>query len=180
MILRVEKQLTVREPIDDVWAVWSDPQKIASCVPGVFVTDQLDENRYRSTIVVKMGPAVTTYHGELQVEYLDAIDRHIEIAGEGRSENGRAGGSMKMSGKLSKLATTGTEVAIQCTISLDGFFAQLGTRALGQGSNIVFREFVKSFHARLLHPSLAPESNMLDLSAMVWEVAAEWFRPATV
>ena len=54
------------EPIDQVWALLSDPRKIVSCVPGAQLTETVDERTFKGAISVKVGPSLTDYKGEVQ------------------------------------------------------------------------------------------------------------------
>ena len=63
MALRVEKTIQVSEPIEKVWPLLTDPRKVATCVPGAKITEQVDEKTYKGTITVKLGPAVSEYSG---------------------------------------------------------------------------------------------------------------------
>ena len=47
MALKIEKTFEVPEPLEKVWAFLSDPRKVATCVPGAQITDQVDEKTYR-------------------------------------------------------------------------------------------------------------------------------------
>ena len=50
----------------------SDPKRVATCVPGAKITEQVDDKTYKGTIRVKVGPSATDYKGELQIVRLDA------------------------------------------------------------------------------------------------------------
>ena len=56
MALNIDKTFEVPEPLEKVWAFLSDPRKVATCVPGAQITDQVDEKTYKVTIKVKVGP----------------------------------------------------------------------------------------------------------------------------
>src|ERR1700723_1911014 len=89
MALKIEKTFEVQEPIDKVWDVLSDPRKVATCVPGAQITEQVDEKTYKGAIRVKVGPSVTDYTGEVQIIRLDAQNHEIEILGKGQDVRGR-------------------------------------------------------------------------------------------
>ncbi|MGC1438496.1 MAG: SRPBCC domain-containing protein, partial [Terriglobales bacterium] len=62
MALKIEKTFQVPEPVEKVWAFLSDPRKVATCVPGAQITEQVDEKTYKGAIKVKVGPSVTDYN----------------------------------------------------------------------------------------------------------------------
>ena len=72
MAIQIEKSFQVKEPIEKVWSLLSDPRRVAACVPGAKITEQVDEKTYKGTISVKVGPSATDYKGVLEIVRLDA------------------------------------------------------------------------------------------------------------
>lgn len=181
MAQKFEKTFSVPEPLDKVWAFLSDPRKVAPCVPGAQITEQVDEKTYTGAIKVKVGPSVTDYTGEVQIVRLDAQNHEIEIVGKGQDVRGRGSASMKMIGKLRALPDGGTEVISVSEIGVVGILAQMGGRVITEVSNIMFGEFTKNFQARLQQPSDAPveaaaEAKPINASSLAWETAKGLFR----
>jgi carbon monoxide dehydrogenase subunit G len=181
MAQKIEKTFSVPEPLDKVWAFLSDPRKVAPCVPGAQITEQVDEKTYKGAIKVKVGPSVTDYTGEVQIVRLDAQNHEIEIVGKGQDVRGRGSASMKMTGKLRALPDGGTEVISVSEIGVVGILAQMGGRVITEVSNIMFGEFTKNFQARLQQPSDAPgeaaaEGKPINASSLAWETAKGLFR----
>src|ERR1700739_1785998 len=110
MAIQIEKTFQVKEPIDQVWSLLSDPKRVATCVPGAKITEQIDEKNYKGTISVRVGPTTTDYNGELQIVRLDQQNHEIEILGKGQDARGRGSASMKMTGKAHALEDGSTEV----------------------------------------------------------------------
>jgi uncharacterized protein len=181
MALKIEKTFEVPEPMEKVWAFLSDPRKVATCVPGAQITDQVDEKTYKGTIKVKVGPSVTDYNGEVQIVRLDTANHEIEILGKGQDVRGRGSASMKMTGKLRALDSGGTEVTSVSEIGVVGILAQMGSRVITEVSNIMFGEFVKNFQARLQQPFDSPQTEAaaaqpISASSLAWEAAKGLFR----
>jgi carbon monoxide dehydrogenase subunit G len=183
MALKIEKTFEVQEPVEKVWAFLSDPRKVATCVPGAQITDQVDEKTYKGTIKVKVGPSVTDYNGEVQIVRLDPENHVIEIFGKGQDVRGRGSASMRMTGTLRALPNGGTEVTSVSEINVVGILAQMGSRVITEVSNIMFGEFMKNFQARLQQPSDAPEAQTvaaeakpIDAKSLAWEAAKGLFR----
>jgi len=183
MALKIEKSFDVGQPVEKVWAFLSDPRKVATCVPGAQITDQVDEKTYKGTIKVKVGPSVTDYSGEVQVVRLDPQNHEIEILGKGQDVRGRGSASMKMTGKLRVLDHGGTEVTSVSEIGVVGILAQMGSRVITEVSNVMFGEFVKRFQAQLEQPAHAGESQAasadvepIKATTVAWEAAKGLFR----
>jgi carbon monoxide dehydrogenase subunit G len=187
MGLKIEKTFEVREPTDTVWAFLSDPRKVASCVPGAQVTDQVNENTYTGVIKVKVGPSVTDYKGEVQIVRLDPQQYEIEILGKGQDVRGRGSASMRMTGKLQSLSDgAGTQVSSVSEINVVGILAQMGSRVITEVSNIMFAEFMKNLQARLQQTSAAPDAEAtannvtpIRASSVAWQATKGLFRGKT-
>src|ERR1700761_1910461 len=120
MAIQIEKTFQVKEPIDQVWSLLSDPKRVATCVPGAKITEQIDEKNYKGTISVRVGPTTTDYNGELQIVRLDPHNHEIEILGKGQDVKGRGSASMKMTGKASTLEDGSTEVKSASEVNVVG------------------------------------------------------------
>ena len=101
--MQIEKTFQVKESIEQVWSLLSDPRRVATCVPGAKITEQVDEKTYKGTISVKVGPSATDYKGELEIVRLDPENHELEILGKGQDVRGRGSASMKMTSKLRSL-----------------------------------------------------------------------------
>ena len=182
MALKIEKTFQLKEPVDKVWSFLSDPRKVASCVPGAQITEQVDEKTYKGAISVKVGPSVTDYKGDVQIVRLDAQNHEIEILGKGQDVKGRGSASMKMTGKLRSLEDGGTEVTSISELNVVGILAQMGSRVISEVSNIMFGEFIKNFQARLTQPADAPEiaseaaAKPISATSVAWQTAKGVFR----
>lgn len=178
MAMQIEKTFQVEEPIEQVWDLLSDPRRMATCVPGAKITEQVNETTYKGTIGVRVGPSATDYKGELQILRLDPENHEIEIVGKGQDTRGRGSASMKMTGKARSLANGGTEVTSISELNVVGILAQMGARVINEVSNIVFAQFIKNFQAQLGQPGDAALSEAKPLSAasVAWAAAKGAFQ----
>jgi uncharacterized protein len=178
--LRIEKTFQVKEPLDKVWSFLSDPRKVAVCVPGAQITEQVDEKTYKGAISVKVGPSVTDYKGEVTIVRLDPQNHEIEILGKGQDVRGRGSASMKMTGKLRALADGATEVTSISELNVVGILAQMGSRVITEVSNIMFAEFAKNFQTHLeglADASEAPtEATPISAFSLAWQAVKQVFR----
>ena len=165
MAIQIEKTFRVEEAIEKVWSLLSDPRRVALCVPGAKITEQVNETTYKGTISVRVGPSVTDYKGEMQIVRRDAEKHEIEIVGKGQDMKGRGSASMKMSGTARSLETGSTEVTSVSELNVIGILAQMGARVINEVSNVLFAQFVKNFQAQLQQPVDAPVSDAKPLSA---------------
>jgi uncharacterized protein len=179
--LRIEKTFQVKEPLDKVWSFLSDPRKVAVCVPGAQITEQVDEKTYKGAISVKVGPSVTDYKGEVTIVRLDPQNYEIEILGKGQDVRGRGSASMKMTGKLRALDDGGTEVTSISELNVVGILAQMGSRVVTEVSNIMFAEFTRNFQTQVEGLANASEAaakafaKPISAFSLAWRAAKRLF-----
>jgi uncharacterized protein len=173
MAMQIEKTFRVKEPIEQVWSLISDPRRVATCVPGAKITEQVDDKTYKGTISVKVGPSATDYKGQLEIVRLDPENHELEILGKGQDVRGRGSASMKMTGKLRSLEDGGTEVTSVSEVNVVGILAQLGSRVISEVSNIMFGQFIKNFQAQLQQPANTPaaEAEPVSAASLAWAAA---------
>jgi len=173
MAMQIEKTFQVKEPVEQVWSLLSDPRRIATCVPGAKITDQVNEKTYKGTISVRVGPTTTDYNGELEIVRLDSQNHEIEILGKGQDVKGRGSASMKMTGKARALEDGSTEITSVSEVNVVGILAQMGSRVISEVSNIMFAQFVKNFQAQLQQPAdaTAGEAKPISAASLAWAAA---------
>jgi carbon monoxide dehydrogenase subunit G len=178
MAIPIEKIFQVKEPIDQVWALLSDPRQVTTCVPGAKITEQVDERTYKGTISVKVGPSATDYKGELQVVRLDPEKHELEMVGKGQDVRGRGSASMKMTTRARSLEDGGTEINSISEVTVVGILAQMGARMINEVSNIMFAQFIKNFQAHLEHPGddTSAEAKPLSAASLAWAAAKGAFQ----
>jgi uncharacterized protein len=173
MATEITKTFQVKEPVEQVWSLLSDPRRVATCVPGAKITEQVDEKTYKGTISVRVGPSATDYKGELEIIRLDAEKHEMEILGKGQDVKGRGSASMRMTSKLRSLEDGGTEVTSVAEVNVVGILAQMGSRVISEVSNIMFGQFTKNFEAQLQQPADAAveEAKPLSAASVAWAAA---------
>lgn len=149
MAIKISKSFQAQQPVEAVWAVLSDPKRVAVCVPGARITEQVDETHYKGSISVKVGPAVTDFKGEVEVVRLDPQAHEIELMAKGQDVRGKGSASMKMTGSLRPLPDGGTEIVSDSELNVIGILAQMGGRVINEVSNIMFEKFTKNFQDKL-------------------------------
>jgi carbon monoxide dehydrogenase subunit G len=149
MEVKIPKTFQVKEPIQTVWKLLSNPPRVVVCVPGAKITEVVDERTYKGAISVKVGPTVTDYRGEVRIETLDNDAHKIAMVGKGQDTRGKGSATMKMTGELQSLPDGGTEVTTLSEVSVVGVLAQFGGRMIQEVSNKIFAEFTKSFQQEL-------------------------------
>ena len=81
MEVKLDKKYPLDVSVEQAWAVLSDIRATAACMPGAQITEQLDDTHFKGTVKSKVGPAVMSFGGDIEVLQLDAGSRTLQQFG---------------------------------------------------------------------------------------------------
>lgn len=154
--MQIEKTFVVMASPAAVWDFLTDPHRVARCLPGAAITEQIDEKTYAGTITVKVGPVAASYKGRVRFERLDAAERSAEIVGSGQDIRGKGGADMRMRSRLVEKAPGQTEVIATSEVNVTGILAQFGRGMIQDVSDQMFQKFTDAVRAELESKTQAP------------------------
>ena len=169
MALEISKSFVVKASPEAAWSFLTDPARVARCLPGAQITNQVDEKTYAGTITMKVGPVAASYKGTMTFEQLDPAARTAAIVAAGQDVRGKGGADMRMTSRLVERAPGETEVQITSQVNVMGILAQFGRGMIQDVSDQMFDKFVAAARAELETSSRCPS---LRLSAEVRAAAA--------
>ena len=149
MAIRIEKNFVVKASPDEVWAFLIDPYRVARCLPGAAVTEQVDDKTYAGKITVKVGPVSSSYKGKLRFDRLDPQAREAELSGSGMEVRGKGGADMRMTSRVLERAPGEAEVKVSSEINVTGVMAQFGRGMIQDVSDEMFQRFAEAMRAEL-------------------------------
>ena len=162
MAIPIEKQFVIHAARRDVWAFLTDPSKVAGCLPGAAITEQVDERTHAGTIAVKVGPVSARYKGTVRFERLDEGEGVAEIAAAGQDVRGKGGADLRMTSRVVKRGPSETEVTVSSTVNITGILAQFGRGIVQDVSDQMFQQFTGAMRAAL---ESAPDRAGADAAA---------------
>lgn len=149
MSMKIEKRFTVEAPPERVWAFLTDPERVASCLPGAAITEKVDDRTYKGTMKVKLGPVSASYRGRLRFESLDPDSRTAELSGGGEDTKGKGGAQMRMTSRLEETDGGGTDVHVVSDVEVTGMLAQFGRGMIVDVSDQMFEKFTAKMREQL-------------------------------
>ena len=88
MAEQLVNEFTVNRPIDEAWAVITDVERIAPCLPGAQL-QEIEGDVYRGIVKIKLGSITPQFKGQATfIERDDAAHRAV-LKAEGRDTGGR-------------------------------------------------------------------------------------------
>jgi carbon monoxide dehydrogenase subunit G len=144
MQVTLDKQYPVAAGIDAAWAVLSNINELATCMPGAAITEQVDASNYKGNVRVKVGPAVAAFAGTIEVLEVNAGSRTLKMVGKG-ADKGGSSASMELTASL--LPAEGGNCTLQghSEVIVNGKFAQFGGRMMTSVSDMILAQFAETF-----------------------------------
>lgn len=128
--MQLENQFTVPAEPDAAWTILLDVPRIAPCMPGVELTEVVDEKHFKGNAKLRVGPVSLTFAGEAEIVEIDEAARTATVKGRGSDTKGRGAAEATVQFRLSEAEDGGSRVDITTDLNLSGSVAQYG-RASG-------------------------------------------------
>jgi carbon monoxide dehydrogenase subunit G len=107
-----------------------DLEKIAPCLPGAAIQEEVDDGEYEGTMKVEIGPITVSYKGTVKSEETDETAHRAVLPATGRKTRGQGTASATIVSTLREEGD-GTRVNVETDMMLTGRVAQFG-RGLAQ------------------------------------------------
>jgi uncharacterized protein len=154
--MELTNDFRVALPVERAWAVLTDVEQIAPCLPGAQL-QEVEGDEYRGIVKVKVGPITAQYKGQATFLSLDA-DKHVAVLrAEGRETRGQGNANATITATLTPDGE-GTAVAINTDLMVTGRVAQFGRGVLADVSAKLLDQFVADLEKTVLadEPAAAP------------------------
>jgi uncharacterized protein len=145
-VIKIDEQITVPVPTDQVWKVLSDPHAVVSCIKGAEIVRENDDGTYDGRLKISFGPMRVGFNARVTLD-LDEPEMSGRIAARGRDQHG-----------ATRMSTEATFVVVpeaggeSSTVSLQGAVTLAGTLAaqMEAGASTVVRRMTTEFSANLI------------------------------
>jgi uncharacterized protein len=136
----ITNDFEVAQPVEKVWQFFGDIPRVAACLPGAELTEDLGDDKYAGKVAVRMGPVRLQFAGTAQVTERDEAAKRIVLDAAGADERGRGQAAMMVSATLAA-AGRGTKVAVTQDLQLSGAAAQYGRGMIADVTAVLMRDF---------------------------------------
>ncbi|MCX6386750.1 MAG: SRPBCC family protein [Solirubrobacterales bacterium] len=152
--MELSNEFSVAAPIQELWPMLNDIERVAPCVPGFKITDVscASEGKYGGTMKVKVGAVTTVYDCIIEFVELDNESHRAVIKVKGSETRGQGGMSALVVSTLTVQNAQTTDVSVVTNVDVTGKAAQFGRGILADVSDRLIKQFVKQLEARLLGP----------------------------
>ena len=186
MKVSLDKVYPVAASVDAAWAFLQDIKSVASCMPGAEITEQSDETHFKGMIKVKVGPAVASFKGEIEVQDIDAEKKQLILLGKGADTKGTSSASMLLTASIRETENGQCELAGQSEVTVNGKMASFGGRMMDSISERILQQFADNFannvialgegsEAKAAATKVAEAPKELNSLAIMWHLIAGFF-----
>ncbi|HEY8057967.1 MAG TPA: SRPBCC family protein [Acidimicrobiales bacterium] len=152
--MELTNEFDVEVPVDEAWAVLTDLERIAPCMPGAQLTE-VEGDEFRGNVKVKVGPITAQYKGVARFAEKDDASHRAVIDAQGRDTRGQGNANALITATLAAEGA-GTHVTVNTDLKLTGKVAQFGRGAIADVSAALLDQFVSCLEHDLLAGDAAP------------------------
>jgi carbon monoxide dehydrogenase subunit G len=184
--VKLEQSFEVTAPVDDVWRMLIDFERVAPCLPGASITERDADGAYHGTFEVKLGPTTASYRGTVVMEDVDEAACRATLKAKGTDKRGQGGASATIVNTL-HATDTGTRVEAITDFTITGRLASFGRGGMIEDiSNRLMRDFAQCLQQRLesgseqagaaTESTAAPVRGLSLFFSVLWEHLRRLFR----
>src|SRR5580698_555029 len=153
--MELKNDFRVSVPVDVAWAVLTDLERIAPCMPGAQL-QEVEGDEYRGVVKVKVGPITAQYKGTAKFVEKDDDQHRAVLLAEGRDTRGQGNASATVTA-VAIPDDDGTTVSIATELTITGKVAQFGRSVMADVSTKMLGEFADRLEADVLSQGSGPE-----------------------
>ncbi|QGG95971.1 SRPBCC family protein [Actinomarinicola tropica] len=146
--MELTNDFEVAVPVERAWAVLTDVERIAPCLPGAQL-QEVEGDEYRGVVKVKVGPITAQYKGKATFEEKDDENHVAVLKADGRDTRGQGNANARITARL-EAAGEGTKVSVHTDLQVTGKVAQFGRGVMADVSAKLLDQFVENLHTTVL------------------------------
>jgi uncharacterized protein len=137
--VELNNDFEVAAPVDLVWSVLTDVERIAPCLPGAQLLE-IEGDEFRGVVKVKVGPITAQYKGTASFLERDDVGYRAVLRAEGRDTRGAGNAAANISAEL-EATDVGTKVTVTTDLTVTGKVAQFGRGVMADVSKKLMGQF---------------------------------------
>jgi len=146
--MMIKQAFEAPQSVDTVWDFFGDIPQVAACLPGTELTDEVGEDHYKGTVVIRMGPVKLEFDGEAEIKERNDADKTIAVDASGADKKGRGQAALQLNASLTPSAS-GTNVDIALDLQISGAAAQYGRGMVADFTSVLLNDFATNMQNRL-------------------------------
>ena len=153
--MKLNNEFTVDVPVDDVWNVLLDLERITPCLPGASLTEETGEREYDGAMKVKLGPVTQQYKGTVKIQEADESAHRAVLQADGKDARGQGTASATITSTLHDEGNGSTRVSVETDMQITGRAAQFGQGIQQQVSEKLLTRFADCLEEEIVNGGAA-------------------------
>lgn len=166
--MKLENEYTVDVPVENVWEVLLDLERVTPCLPGAALTEELG-NEYKGEMKVRLGPVSQEYEGTVKIEEADESERRAALKANGKDARGQGTASATITSTLQDEGNGSTKVRVETDMQLTGRAAQFGRGVQQDVAEKLLNRFAECLENEIMgggaEEELEPDASEVEPSA---------------
>lgn len=162
--MELTNEFEVAVPIEKAWAVLTDLERLAPCLPGAQLRE-VEGDEFRGAVKVKVGPITTSYDGAIRFVERDESARRLVLKAEGRETRGQGNVAAIITATMSP-SGGGTTVVVATDLTISGKVAQFGRGVIVEVSAKLLDQFVVNLESTVLAKEAGDSQGDVDRTAV--------------
>ena len=140
--MELNNDFEVAASVDLVWAVLTDVERIAPCLPGAQLLE-IEGDEFRGVVKIKVGPITAQYKGAASFSERDDVEHRAVLRAEGRDTRGAGNAAADITAEL-EATDIGTKVTVTTDLTVTGKVAQFGRGVMADVSKKLMGQFAEN------------------------------------
>jgi hypothetical protein len=146
----IENDFTVVATPDDTYALMTDVERVAPCIPGATITGPNPNGGFDALVTMKMGPMTLTYKGLIEIVEQDDAARTAVMRAKATEAKGQGTAQATLSMAVEDAGDGSSHVKVGSDILVTGRVAQMGRGIMTDVAGKMIGEMAKAMEATLV------------------------------
>lgn len=153
--MELSSSFEVARSLEDTWAVLTDVERIAPCLPGAKL-QEVEGEEHRGVVKVKVGPITAEYKGVASFTEKDDSSHRAVLEAKGRDTRGAGNASAVITAQLAAVDDNTTSVTVDTDLTISGKVAQFGRGVMADVSAKLMGQFADNLASMLEQDAAGP------------------------
>lgn len=146
----IENEFTVAASPADTYALMTDVERVAPCIPGAEVTGRREDGAYDAVVTMKMGPMSLSYKGQVEIIEQDDADRRAVMRAKATEARGQGTAQATLTMHVEEADGGASRVQVSSDLLVTGRVAQMGRGIMTDVAGKMVGEMAKAMEATLI------------------------------
>jgi len=146
--LKIQNEIEVAAPPEELFGVLSDVERVAPLLPGATLEGK-DGDAYTGAVKLKIGPITASYRGRLRFVELDEESHRAVMEASAQETNGQGNAQARITASVSG-SDSQSVLSLDTDLEVRGKAAQFGRGVLGNVSQRILDQFARNLESEVL------------------------------